>query len=95
MLKISKSQNVDLTGDSQHGFKKNRSTVTAALKLQFTIARALDDKKYFVLTSIDLSAAFNVVNRNLLHKRLEIFGLPDVILCTCSPRSRDTGSKYV
>ena len=30
LLKIAKASNVDLTGDSQHGFKEERSTVTAA-----------------------------------------------------------------
>ena len=34
LLKIAKDNKVDLTGDAQHGFKQNRSTVTAAAELQ-------------------------------------------------------------
>ena len=43
LLKIAKTNNVDLTGDSQHGFKAQRSTITAALNIQSLIARALDE----------------------------------------------------
>ena len=33
---------VDLTGDSRHGFKQDRSTITAAATIQSMISRALD-----------------------------------------------------
>jgi hypothetical protein len=36
---ISEENNVDLTGEQQHGFKKNRSTITAGLTLQSFISR--------------------------------------------------------
>ena len=39
-MQIEKDNNVDLTGATQHGFKKKKSTVTAALHLQTKIARA-------------------------------------------------------
>ena len=45
-------------GKQQHGFMKNKSTVTAGLILQSLIARALDDDCYVALAGIDLSAAF-------------------------------------
>ena len=66
LRKMAESSKVDLTGDSQHGFKKERSTVTAALHLQSIIARALDSNNYYVLSSLDLSSAFDIVNRELL-----------------------------
>ena len=77
LLKIAKSSNVDLTGESQRGFKTGRSTVTAALQIQSMIARAIDQDEYNVLGSLDLSAAFDVVNRDLLFKRMDAMGLPD------------------
>jgi hypothetical protein len=55
---------VDLMGKSQHGFIKPRSTA----------------KKYCLMSSLDLSAAFDVVNINQLLKRLEIFALPSDII---------------
>ena len=72
--------NADLTGKQQHGFKKCKSTSTLALQLQSLIARALDDDNYVLMASVDLSAAFDVVNIDLLMKRLRILGLPDDVL---------------
>ena len=74
LLKIAKLNKVDLTGDSQHGFKQERSTVTAAAAIQSMISRALDENNYYVLASLDLSAAFNVVNIKLLLKHLQLMG---------------------
>ena len=44
-------------------------------------ARALDDGKYVAMASLDLSAAFDVVNVPLLIKRMKILGLPDDVTC--------------
>jgi hypothetical protein len=71
---------IDLTGKSQHGFKPNRSTLTAGLKIQSLIARAVDGDMSVLMASLDLSSAFDVVNVELLLRRLEIIGLPADIL---------------
>ena len=52
----------------------------AKAQLQSQISRALDDKNYYVLSSLDLSSAFDIVNQELLYKRMEIFGMPDDIM---------------
>ena len=49
---------------------KNKSTVTAGLVLQSLIAYALDSDCYVALARIDLSAAYDVVDVELLIKRL-------------------------
>ena len=77
IMQIEKDNNVDLTGATHHGFKKKKSTVTAALQLQTKIARACDEKKYVAVASLDLSSAFDVINVDLLLMRLSIMGLPD------------------
>ena len=70
----------DLTGQEQHGFKPKRSTATAGLVLQSILSHALDKNSYALMASLDLTAAFDVVNIELLLKRLKIVGLPiDVI----------------
>ena len=61
--------NMDLKGE--------KSTTTAALSIQSALARALDGGKYALLAILDLSNAFDVVNVNLLLKRMRISGLPD------------------
>ena len=77
---LEEEKNVDLIGTNQHGFKKGRSTSTAGLSIQSALARALDQNNFAIMASLDLSSAFDVININLLLKRLRIVGLPkDVI----------------
>ena len=45
----------DLFTDKQHGFRKGRSTVSAARVLQREIAKAMDENNYIALASLDLS----------------------------------------
>ena len=45
---------------------KNKSTVTAGLLLKSLIMRALDDDNCAALASIDLSAAFDIVDITLV-----------------------------
>ena len=80
ILSIEKMNDVDITGKQQHGFKRNKSTTTLSLQIQSLISRALDEDKHVLMASIDLSAAFDVVNIDLLLERLRIVGLPvDVV----------------
>ena len=44
------------------------------------VARALDDNNLVLLASLDLSAAFDIVNVDLLIKRLTVAGLPSDII---------------
>ncbi len=68
--------NLYIKGEQQHGFKKNRSTITAGLTLQSFISRSLDKDNNAVMSSLDLSATFDLVNLNLLLERLKIMGIP-------------------
>ena len=71
---------MDLTNESQHGFKRGKSTTTASLAIQSALARALDLGHFALLANLDLSSAFDVVNINLLLKRMRISGLPDDVV---------------
>ena len=73
---IEDEQDVDLTGNMQHGFKRGRSTVTALKEIQSQIARKIDQNDYVAMGSLDLSSAFDVVNIDLLLKRMTKMGLP-------------------
>ncbi len=75
ILDIEKEGSVDIMGKTQHGFRKGRSTVTAALELQAAIAESLDSNLYVAIASLDLSAAFDVINIELLNDRLKKIGL--------------------
>ena len=48
--------------------------------IQSMIARALDDNHLVLLASLDLSAAFDIFNVDLLIKRLRVMGLPPDII---------------
>ena len=64
-----------------HGFKRGKSTTTASLAIQSALARSLDVGEFAILANLDLSSAFDVVNVNLLLKRMRIVGLPaDIII---------------
>ena len=80
ILDLEIEHKINLAGKQQHGFTKNKSTATAGLTLQSLIARALDDNKYVLLASLDLSAAFDIVNVPLLVKQLRVAGLPNDVV---------------
>ena len=84
LQKLEIKHKIDLTGKPQHGFKQKRSTATASLTLQSLLARALDGDNYALMASLDLSSAFDVVNVDLLIKRLSIIGIPDDIITLIS-----------
>ena len=44
------------------------------------IARAMDEGDYVAVASLDMSAAFDVINVDLLIRRMEIIGLPKDLL---------------
>ena len=80
IIAIGEGNGIDLTNKNQHGFKKAKSTTTLSLELQSLIARALDEDKTVLVSSLDLSSAFDVVNVKLLLKRMRIIGLPEDII---------------
>ena len=58
----------------------NKSTLDAGLTLQSVIANHLDIGEYVAMASLDLSAALNIVNTQILMRRLKILGLPNDVL---------------
>lgn len=68
---------VDLTGKWQNGFKKNRGTNTAILLLQNKIAHHLEQGQFVGMYTLDLSSAFDMLDKNCFKERLERRGLPN------------------
>ena len=69
--KSQEKDNVNLTGSCQDGFKKNFISETTCLEI---IKKTF--KCYATLVRFDLTAVFDVVDRNLLTKHLKIMGKP-------------------
>lgn len=66
----------DLTGDWQHGFKRNRGTGMTLLRIQNYIATHLEQDSYVGLYSLDLSSAFDMLDRDCFEERLKSRGFP-------------------
>ena len=68
-----------LPSSFQHGFRKNHSTTTAALTVQNFIAKALDNKKKVIVVSTDMSAAFDLLDKEVLLPRMRKLGIPQTL----------------
>ena len=59
----------------QSAYRKYHGTETALLKVQNDILRELDGKRGVFLILLDLSAAFDTIDHDILFKRLESIGV--------------------
>jgi hypothetical protein len=64
----------------QHGFRRNHSTTTATLTIQNYIARGLDKKRKGVVISTDMSAAFDLLDKEILLPRMAKLEIPQNII---------------
>lgn len=76
LREIEDLNNVDLTGKNQYGFKPNHSTIKLSLHLQELISKALENGHLASVVSLDLSAAFDLVDHGILFARMSNAGLP-------------------
>lgn len=68
--------NNKLYDDRQSAYRSNHSTETALLRVHHDIATALDSNSCAILVMLDLSAAFDIIDHDILFKRLEhTFGI--------------------
>ena len=66
----------DLSEKMQSAYKKQHSTETALLSVQNDLLMAIDNKQGAILILLDLSAAFDTIDHDLLFKRMDIkFGI--------------------
>ena len=63
----------------QSAYMKNHSTETALLRVQNDILTVLDKNEAAVLVLLDLSAAFDTVDHNMLLGRLSEFGISGTV----------------
>ena len=69
-------------GIGQHGFRKSASTTTALIDIMNTVMKCYDETSTSVIAviSFDLSQAFDVVDHELLIKRLQRCGFPSAFV---------------
>ena len=61
----------DLHEPLQSAYRSGHSTETALVRVQNDLLRAVDNKQGVVLVLLDLSAAFDTIDHNILLCRLE------------------------
>ena len=59
---------------SHHGFRQKHNTCTALIQMIDTWAEAFEDDKLSAVLMLDMSAAFDLVNHDLLVKKLDVYG---------------------
>lgn len=65
----------NILNNSQHGYRENKSTITAIEDVMQCILDALDNNKHIELTCFDLSKAFDSVNHQILLSKLYYYGI--------------------
>jgi len=77
LTEIELEEGIDLTGEGQHGFKKGCSTNTAMLQIQAQITEILEKGQLAGIISLDLTAAFDVIDHEELLIRMTKVGIPN------------------
>jgi hypothetical protein len=64
--------------ESQHGFRKGKSTSTALVNFLEDVYKTLDNKEVCVDLFLDLCKAFDMVNHNILLQKLDTYGIKGI-----------------
>ena len=65
---------------NQFGFREKHSTYMALLKLKDDISEEIDNTNFFIGIFIDLSKSFDIINHDILIKKLNSYGIRDIAL---------------
>ena len=70
----------DILSCSQYGFRQNHSTYMAIIDMYDKISTSLDNNEFSIGVFIDLSKAFDVLDHNILLRKLEHYGFRGIVL---------------
>ena len=71
--------NNDILFTSQYGFRRKHSTNLATIELITKISQAIDKKEYTLGVFLDLAKAFDTVNRKILLRKLDHYGIRGIV----------------
>ena len=69
-----------ILSESQFGFQKGKSTLSALIQIVDNIQQALDNQNHTLAVFIDLKKAFDTVQHEILLKKLEKYGIRGIAL---------------
>ena len=67
----------NLLHHSHHGFRRHHSTTTALLEMHSNWVQSYEENKYTAVVLLDMSAAFDLVDKSILIEKLKLYGLDD------------------
>ena len=70
----------DILHSNQHGFLKNKNTITAIFEFIEKILKGIDEHKSVLALFVDLSKAFDCVDHKLLLHKLDLLGIRGIFL---------------
>ena len=70
----------NLLSESQYGFRSNRSTSLALMKITEEITTAIDKYEHTIGVFIDLKKAFDTIDHNILISKLYKYGVRGIVL---------------
>ena len=73
-------QTHNILANTQFGFRKGHNTSHSVNHLNEQVIKALEKKKVCAILFIDLKAAFDTIDHDILAKKLEHYGIRDNIL---------------
>ena len=71
--------NCNSLSNLQFGFKKGTSTTDACLRLVSDLLLTFNKKKFTIALFIDLRKAFDLVDRDILVEKLQIYGFRGIV----------------
>ena len=69
-----------LPSNHQHGFRPQHSTETATTSIFAIINRLFERKKKVILVTLDMSAAFDLLDKSILIPKLRAHGFPERVI---------------
>jgi len=80
LQKLEKIDNDVLFGEFQHGFRKQHSTTSAMVELTEALGTAKDEGKHVLVYSADMTAAFDVLQKEKLVSKMTQKGIPKYLI---------------